>query len=199
MLNSADESLRGEWGSPDVLLLASGAPGGDETGGAGGRKRPEPVLLPASGPVPFERISLLIDGDLILYWRRERLSAPSAHKATNRDNSTSALPVADLFLHRSQATRPPLRLQPAGPVRHAGVKRVVVRRMKFIITGGMQMKEDVGDRMREGDDQTAGEMSETEIDNNLEDTFPASDPPSWTLGSNHHSNLKPEPESDDEQ
>ena len=30
-----------------------------------------------------------------------------------------------------------------------------------------------------------GEMSETEIDQNLLDTFPASDPPSWTLGTNH--------------
>lgn len=28
-------------------------------------------------------------------------------------------------------------------------------------------------------------MSESEIDNNLEDTFPASDPPSWTLGVDH--------------
>ena len=28
----------------------------------------------------------------------------------------------------------------------------------------------------------AGEMSDEEIDDNLEDTFPASDPPSWTLG-----------------
>ncbi|HEX8147248.1 MAG TPA: hypothetical protein VF591_08725 [Pyrinomonadaceae bacterium] len=30
-----------------------------------------------------------------------------------------------------------------------------------------------------------GEMSEEEIDRNLTDTFPASDPPSWTLGINH--------------
>jgi hypothetical protein len=30
-----------------------------------------------------------------------------------------------------------------------------------------------------------GEMSEAEIDKNLQDTFPASDPPSWTLGTNH--------------
>ena len=30
-----------------------------------------------------------------------------------------------------------------------------------------------------------GEMSETEIDQNLADTFPASDPPSWTLGNPH--------------
>lgn len=29
------------------------------------------------------------------------------------------------------------------------------------------------------------EMSEAEIDRNLQDTFPASDPPSWTLGTNH--------------
>jgi hypothetical protein len=28
-------------------------------------------------------------------------------------------------------------------------------------------------------------MSESEIDSNLEDTFPASDPPSWTLGTDH--------------
>jgi hypothetical protein len=27
-----------------------------------------------------------------------------------------------------------------------------------------------------------GDMSEAEIDRNLADTFPASDPPSWTLG-----------------
>ena len=29
-------------------------------------------------------------------------------------------------------------------------------------------------------------MSEDEIDRNLVDTFPASDPPSWTLGTDHH-------------
>ena len=30
-----------------------------------------------------------------------------------------------------------------------------------------------------------GEMSEDEIDRNLTGTFPASDPPSWTLGTDH--------------
>ena len=31
-----------------------------------------------------------------------------------------------------------------------------------------------------------GEMSEDEVDGNLAASFPASDPPSWTLGTDHH-------------
>jgi hypothetical protein len=40
----------------------------------------------------------------------------------------------------------------------------------------------------------AGEMHEDEIDRNLDESFPASDPPSWTLGSNHRTDSKPEDE-----
>ncbi len=41
------------------------------------------------------------------------------------------------------------------------------------------------------------EMSEAEIDRNLEGTFPASDPPSWTLGTDHQSDSSSEQSSDD--
>ena len=37
--------------------------------------------------------------------------------------------------------------------------------------------------VKRGDDET--DMSEGEIDLNLVQTFPASDPPSWTLGTDH--------------
>jgi hypothetical protein len=43
--------------------------------------------------------------------------------------------------------------------------------------------EEEEDRLRDGAARTGGErMSEAEIDYNVMGTFPASDPPSWTLG-----------------
>ncbi len=40
-------------------------------------------------------------------------------------------------------------------------------------------------------------ISEAEIDENLEDSFPASDPPSWTLGSEHRAETKQETENEE--
>ena len=45
--------------------------------------------------------------------------------------------------------------------------------------------------MGEDDKIKTTQMSDDEIDLNLVDTFPASDPPSWTLGSDHES-ISPE-------
>ena len=45
------------------------------------------------------------------------------------------------------------------------------------------------DQFEQASDQpTINEISEDEIDGNLMGTFPASDPPSWTLGVERHSN-----------
>jgi hypothetical protein len=66
----------------------------------------------------------------------------------------------------------------------------------MIETDGVQMNKE--EQLQDENDRGAGEMSEAEIDKNLEQSFPASDPPSWTLGSNHHADLKPETESDDD-
>lgn len=49
------------------------------------------------------------------------------------------------------------------------------------------------------DEEPAIEMSEAEIDANLEESFPASDPPSWTLGSNHRAERAEQKSDDDEQ
>jgi hypothetical protein len=40
--------------------------------------------------------------------------------------------------------------------------------------------------------KAAEPMSEREIDRNLAGTFPASDPPSWTLGTDHQDHIRDE-------
>lgn len=40
-------------------------------------------------------------------------------------------------------------------------------------------------RRTEKDEKNTEQMNEAEIDANVEDVFPASDSPSWTLGTNH--------------
>lgn len=47
------------------------------------------------------------------------------------------------------------------------------------------MKADANDPSQARNVEDPDKMSEAEIDDTLEDTFPASDPPSWTLGSDH--------------
>jgi hypothetical protein len=60
------------------------------------------------------------------------------------------------------------------------------------------MKEHVNDSSRPPAGKGSSEMSEAEIDANVEGTFPASDPPAWTLGSDHRPAAGHEREEDDE-
>ena len=87
-----------------MAALVRGVSAAEETDMAGGRKRPEPRSPPASGPVPFERISLLIDYNLILSLRTTGpFSLFARAQATNQDNSTGALPALTYYrtIHQS--------------------------------------------------------------------------------------------------
>ncbi len=58
------------------------------------------------------------------------------------------------------------------------------------------MKKDANDLPQTPGSAGAGEMSEAEIDENLKETFPASDPPAWTLGTDHRPDAEQESEDD---
>lgn len=56
------------------------------------------------------------------------------------------------------------------------------------------MRDDCERVMDQQREEVIGEMTEAEIDGNLEESFPASDPPSWTLGTEHNKKLSTTPD-----
>jgi hypothetical protein len=59
------------------------------------------------------------------------------------------------------------------------------------------MKTEPDETGRTVEDADSGQMSEAEIDATLEASFPASDPPAWTLGSDHRPDTEQPTESED--
>ena len=59
--------------------------------------------------------------------------------------------------------------------------------VRAFVPGPTRQKEEFASNKNQKRASHAGrsEMSEREIDLNLMETFPASDPPSWTLGTDH--------------